>query len=95
VPLFIFARFHASLDRDRDLADAISEVGRETRAEPGCISYRACRALGDPRLFFIHSGWSDEAAFDRHAELPHTQRFLSAAEALCDQPAEIVRARAI
>jgi quinol monooxygenase YgiN len=30
------------------------------------------RSIRDPRLFYIHSRWVDEAAFDTHAGLPHT-----------------------
>jgi quinol monooxygenase YgiN len=36
--------------------------------------------------FEVHSEWVDEAAFDLHAELPHTVRFLEAAEGLLTHP---------
>ena len=49
----------------------------------------------DPQLFFIHSLWTDEAAFDRHAGLPHTVRFLATVQSLVDHPLDVRRARAI
>ena len=49
------------------------------------------RSLRDPGLFYIHSRWIDEAAFDIHAELPHTRAFLQRVEPLIDHPLEAVR----
>jgi hypothetical protein len=45
--------------------------------------------VGDHRLFYIHSRWVDEAAFDKHADLPHTVEFLRQVERLIDQPLDI------
>jgi quinol monooxygenase YgiN len=55
------------------------------------MDFRLFRGLRDPAAFFIHSVWRDEAAFDLHADLPHTVRFLATAEALVDQPPQITR----
>jgi len=46
----------------------------------------------DPRLFFIHSRWRDEAVFDAHADLPHTLRFLGRVGPVIDQPLDVTRA---
>jgi quinol monooxygenase YgiN len=45
----------------------------------------------DPRLFYIHSRWVSEAAFEVHADLPHTVRFLERVDALLDQPRDVTR----
>ena len=37
---------------------------------------KAFRSNREPRLFYIHSRWKDEAAFDHHGGLPHTKRFV-------------------
>lgn len=37
--------------------------------------------------------WTNEAAFDNHAGLPHTVRFASQMETLIDHPLEVTRAR--
>jgi quinol monooxygenase YgiN len=42
-------------------------------------------------LFYIHSRWADEAAFQRHAELDHTVRFLKRVDALLDEPRNVAR----
>jgi quinol monooxygenase YgiN len=90
--LYIFARFHAHPGQEDALADVLREVLTLTRAEPGCLSIHAFRATRDPRLFYIHSVWTDEAAFEIHAALPHTVRFVAAVELLIDHPLDVTRA---
>ena len=51
--------------------------------------------MRDPRLFYIHSRWADEAAFQKHRVLPHTERFLKKVDALLDQPREVTRTEMI
>jgi len=91
--LFIFARFHVREGREADAASALREVVRPTRAEPGCLAIDAFAATRNPRLFYIHSRWVDEAAFEMHATLAHTVRFIETITPLIDHPFETTRAR--
>jgi quinol monooxygenase YgiN len=88
---FIIARFHAREGEETALAEAIRDVSGPTRQESGCLSYQAFTSTRDRRLFFINSEWVDEAAFERHAELPHTVRFIGRAEALIDHQLDVNR----
>jgi quinol monooxygenase YgiN len=49
----------------------------------------------DPQLFYIHSRWKDEAAFEVHAGLPHTVRFLARVQPLIDHPLDVTRTEQI
>jgi len=89
--LVIIARFRARQGQEASVAQAISEVALPTKAEPDCKYYGAYRSMREPALFFIVSRWSDEAAFERHAQLPHTVKFLERVEALIDHPLDISR----
>jgi quinol monooxygenase YgiN len=93
--LFIFGRFHAREGAAEDVAAALCAVAGPTREEPGCLGVQPFRSIRDPRLFYIHSRWVDEAAFEAHAGLPHTLRFLERVEALIDHPLDVTRARPI
>ena len=93
--LVIIARFHARPGRESDVEAAIHEVSVPTRAEPGCPGYQAFRGTRDPALFFIHSRWKDEAAFEHHATLPHTVKFLATVEPLVDHALDVARTRQI
>jgi len=95
VELFIFARFHARSGSEAAVAESLLEVLAPTRAEPGCLGIHAFRSKRDSRLFFIHSRWVDEAAFDHHTGLPHTVRFVERIEPLIDQPLEVIRTEQI
>lgn len=93
--LFVFARFHARAGVERDVADALLEVLAPTRAEPGCLAIHAFRSSRDARLYYIHSRWKDDAAFERHAGLPHTMRFMARVEPLIDHPLDVARTELI
>jgi quinol monooxygenase YgiN len=92
VELFIFGRFHARPGDERALEEALRDVVGPSRAEAGCLGIQTFRSTRDPRLFYIHSRWVDEAAFDRHAALPHTVRFIERVQALLDHPLDVTRA---
>jgi quinol monooxygenase YgiN len=89
--LYGFVRLHAREGEESAVEDALREVCGPSRAEPGCLSLHIFRSMRDPRLFFIHSRWVDEAAFQLHGQLPHTLRFLQRVDALLDQPREVAR----
>ena len=93
--LSIFARFHAREGQEANVAAALREVLPASRAEPGCIAIDAFAATRDPRLFYIQSRWIDEAAFDLHATLAHTKRFVERMTPLIDHPFEVTRARVL
>jgi quinol monooxygenase YgiN len=90
--LFIFARFHARPGQEEAVAEVLLDVLGPSREEPGCLDIHAFRSTRDPRLFYIHSRWKDEAAFDRHAGLPHTVRFVERVQPLVDHPLDVTRA---
>jgi len=93
--MFIFARFHARAGEEAAVADAIREVVERSREEAGCLGIHAFRSLRDPTLFYIHSHWKDETAFEHHAGLPHTVRFIQRVEPLIDHPLDVTRAERI
>ena len=93
--LFIFARFHARPGEESAVAAALRDVVGSSREEAGCLSIHAFRSTRDGRRFYMHSGWVDEAAFDRHAGLPHTVRFVERVQALIDHPLDVTRARLV
>jgi quinol monooxygenase YgiN len=93
--LFIFARFHAREGKAAAVAAALREVSGPTQAEAGCLFQQAYRSIRDTRLFYVHSRWRDEAAFELHAGLPHTLRFIEQVQALIDHPLDVNRAHAL
>lgn len=93
--VFIFARFHASPGNEALVEAAVLGVLAPSRVEPGCLSMHAFRSRRDPALFYIHSRWRDEVAFDLHAALPHTIAFLARVQCLIDHPLDVTRTERI
>lgn len=93
--LFIFTRFHARAGQELAVAEALRAVLGPTREEAGCQNIHAFRSIRDRGLFYIHSRWTDEAAFDLHAKLPHTVHFIQQVEPLIDHPLDVTRAELI
>jgi quinol monooxygenase YgiN len=93
--LFIFARFHARPGQEDAVESALRETVAPSREEPGCLSIHAFRSVRDRRLFYIHSRWKDEAAFEVHAGLPHTVRFIERVAPLIDHPLDVNRTERI
>ena len=87
--IFVFARLHARPGRQDEVHRAMFEVQGPTRAEPGCLSYGAFRSVRDPDEFYIHTRWRDLAAFENHAALPHTMRFVEVVTPLLDHPFKV------
>ncbi len=93
--LSFFARFHVRIGNERAAETVLRNVLGPTRAEAGCISIHAFRSTTDPHLFYIHSSWKDEAAFELHAGLSHTKDFIAKMESLADQPLDFARTELI
>ena len=89
--LFVFVRLHAGDGQESRVWEELTRIVGPSRQEPGCISMGVFRSIRDPRLFYIHSVWADETAFDAHATMPHTAHFIEAVDRLLDQPREVTR----
>ena len=92
---YVFVRLLAKAGNESAVEEFLREVMGPSREEPGCLSFHLFRSMRERRLFYIHSKWADEAAFQKHAELAHTKRFLERVDPLLDQPREVVRAEMI
>ena len=93
--MHFIARLEPRPGKQDAFRDEVLRVVEATRAESGCLKIEVFESLRAPFVFAIHSEWADEAAFERHAQLPHTVRFLEAAEALLTHPVEGLRLRQI
>ena len=87
--VFIFARLHAAPGKRDSVREAMWRIQGPTRKEPGCLSYGAFESLRDPDEFVIHTHWKELSAFEAHAELPHTVRFVAEVEPLLDHPFKV------
>ena len=88
-------RFEPLPGKEAAFRDELLRVNEPSRAEAGCLRIDVFESLREPFVFAIHSEWVDEASFELHAGLPHTVRFLAAAETLLTHPVQGLRLRHI
>jgi quinol monooxygenase YgiN len=93
--IHFFVRFEPLPGKAAEFGEELLRVVEASRVESGCISIRAFESIREPFTFAIHSEWVDETAFDLHAQLPHTRRFLEAAEKLLTHDVEGIRTHEI
>lgn len=91
----IFARFHALEGKEEAVASELRDAVVRVRTEPGCLAIEVYRSVRDPRLFWLHSRWVDEAAFDKHVERPETNQFVERVQRLIDHPFDVTRTRVL
>jgi len=50
------------------VAELLTECGRRSRTEEGCIGYEACHSQSDPSLFILCERWASEADWQAHRD---------------------------
>jgi quinol monooxygenase YgiN len=88
-------RFQPLPGMETAFREELLRVNAPSREEAGCLRLDVFESLGEPLEFAIHSEWVDEAAFELHAGLPHTVRFVAAAGKLLAHPIQGLRLRQI
>ena len=86
-----FARFHSAPGNEDRMAGTLRDQTAAVRLEPGCVYIQGCQSKRDRAQFFLFSRWTDEPAFQVHADLPATSSFISRIEQLSDQPVDVHR----
>jgi quinol monooxygenase YgiN len=88
-------RFEPKAGMADDVREELLRVNGPSRAEAGCIALHVYESVREPIVFAVHSEWVDEAAFELHATLPHTVRFLEAVAPLLTHPVKAWRMKQI
>ena len=95
VSFHFIVRFEPIAGKESEFRQELLRVVEASRTEIGCLAIHAFESFWELPVFAIHSEWADEAAFELHAQLPHTVRFVEAAKELLPHPIEGLRLRQI
>jgi quinol monooxygenase YgiN len=93
--MHFFVRFEPRLGKETEFHEEMLRVIQITQTEADCLAIHAFESLREPFTFGIYAEWVDEAAFERHAQLPHTVRFIRAAENLLTHSVQGLRMQRI
>jgi quinol monooxygenase YgiN len=89
--LFVFGRFRVKPGKEKEYEEALREVLEASRKEEGCLEIHGYRSVRDARLYYVHSRWKSEAAFDEHAKLAYTVKYLERVEELIEHELDVTR----
>ena len=92
--VFVFARFHALEGREAALAEALREDLLAALDDPGCLA-RCLSFHSRPAAVLDPFALARPAAFDAHAEMPHTVRFIAKIGSLIGHPLDVTRTHAL
>jgi quinol monooxygenase YgiN len=67
----LIATWIAKPGSEEAVASAILKLIEPSRAERGCLEYRANRSLSDSRRFVLYEEYADESAYHAHIESDH------------------------
>lgn len=73
---------------DTALALAQEHVARSLR-EDGCLRHDVFQSPTDPRVLFFFERWRDQAALDRHFQVPESGGFVRDLAALLAEPPKL------
>lgn len=60
---------------EQHFLEAVAQLARATRAEPGCLDYRFHRDIEEPRKFFLYELYADEHAYRAHQATEHFEKW--------------------
>ena len=61
--------------QERVFLQAVAELARETRKEPGCLEYRFHRDPENGAKFFLYELYTDEQAYRAHQATGHFEKW--------------------
>lgn len=61
----------ARAGEEEHVAAAIEQLAARSRAEPGCVMYRAQRNLEDQRIFLLYEVYASREAYAQHLASEH------------------------
>lgn len=53
-------------DDTEKVAELLTQAGRLSRQEPGCLMFEVCHSQNDKQVFLLVERWESEAAIDVH-----------------------------
>ena len=62
---------------EASVAHAIEQLAGPTRAEPGCLVYKAQRSVDDPQVFLLYEVYESREAYEAHLGSGHFRTYAS------------------
>ena len=87
--LIVIASAKAKHGKVSELERALLDVGKPTRAQPGCVSFSLYHLMEDPTVIIGFERWASEQAHQKHLQGAHVQTLMSRMADLLAEPPNI------
>jgi quinol monooxygenase YgiN len=85
----VVAIIKAKAGKEKEVKGELLALVDPTHEEEGCINYDLHQHSEDPAVFMFHENWRSKEDLDLHLASPHLENFLSKADGLLAEPADI------
>ncbi len=75
MPYVVTAKWTAKAGEEEAVAEAVRNLVRPSRAEPGILFYQPHRDPENPRVFFFYEQYADPGAYEAHVASEHFKRW--------------------
>ncbi len=88
--LIVIASAKAQPGKEQALEQALRDVAKPTRAQPGCVSFTLFRSLENPAIIVGFERWASKADHANHIQGAHVQTLMMAMGPVLAEPPHIV-----
>ncbi len=74
----LYAEFTAREGCEQPVAELITQLASDVRAEDGCVLFDPFTRTASPRSYVVFEIYDDEQAFEQHQRSLHSRRFNAA-----------------
>ena len=87
--LIVIARAKAKPGKENALQQALIDVAKPTRAQPGSVAFSLFRSKEDPSVIIGFERWASSKDHEKHLQGPHVQKLMAAMSDLLAEPPQI------
>jgi quinol monooxygenase YgiN len=88
--LIVLASAKAKPGKEKELEQALLDVAKPTRAQPGSVAFSLHRSIEDPAVFIGLERWASKEEHNRHLQGAHVQKLMAAMANILAEPPKIV-----
>jgi quinol monooxygenase YgiN len=88
--LIIIASAKAKPGKEKALEQALRDVAKPTRSQPGSVAFSLYRSVENPSVIIGFERWASKKDHEKHLQGAHVQKLMSAMADILAEPPQIL-----
>jgi quinol monooxygenase YgiN len=88
--LIIIASAKAKPGKEKALEQALLDVAKPTRSQPGSVAFSLYRSVENPSVIIAFERWASKKEHERHLQGAHVQKLMAAMADILAEPPQIL-----